>query len=207
MCCLIESVNEASLPRLGYMIAKNDYPLPLTYQVYSDERSMWSRQAAAKLTYKLNFSLFYDLHCLTSRSLAIVTGTQATSRCGKTSLIRFMFSRLNQFSTYETRINMPIVSNVDVLCNDETSEDWIIADFNGIFSAMDDNYTVNLNIFKSLSAFSSLHILNAKLADFGPSQTAPSEEIRSILSWYQRLGNQAHVVAVLRDHKKEKMIS
>ncbi|CAF0742704.1 unnamed protein product [Brachionus calyciflorus] len=193
ICCLLESVNESSLPRLGYLISKNDYPLPLTYHIFDNS-------SPNKLKYKFNFDIFYDLLCLTDKSLAIVTGTKSTVRCGKSTLIPFIFPGLNQFSIYKNRIKMPEINNIDILCNDETSEDWVIADFNGF---IDNNNLLHFRLFKSISAYSSLHVLNCKLEDFNSESGEPNLEILDVLNWYKKIQNEAKVLILIRDYNSK----
>ena len=179
------------------MIAKNENPLPVTYSCYNSQVQLTNEE----LLNKVNFKIFYDLVCLTSKSLALVTGTKSTFRNGKTSLIPFMFSGLNQFSTYKTRKGMPKFSNIDILCNDETSENWVIADFNGDLNLS--NNEIDQKLFKSISAFSSLHILNVKIGDFNESTGEPNDEISQVLSWYAQLKNEIYVAVIIRDKNKK----
>ena len=56
------------------MIAKNENPLPVTYSCYNSQVQLTNEE----LLNKVNFKIFYDLVCLTSKSLALVTGTKST---------------------------------------------------------------------------------------------------------------------------------
>jgi hypothetical protein len=94
---------------------------------------------------------------------------------------------------------MPKLSNIDILCNDETSEDWVKADFNGDINPSNDD--TNFKLFKSLSAYSSLHILNAKMTDFDKQTGEPNKEILEVLSWYNKLSNGTQIVIIIRDLK------
>lgn len=183
---LIESVGQISLPRLGYLVSKNDLPLPLGYYVYDE------RHQPDLLAYKINFDLFYDTLCLTDRSLALVTGTESTRNNGKSTLIPLMFPGLNKHSVYSIDQNTPRKDGIDMICNEETSEHWVIADFNG-------SLTVNLNIFKSMCAFASLHIVNVKLSDFDPNTGEPVDELKIQFDWHNILNCNTTAVIIFRD--------
>ncbi|RNA18608.1 hypothetical protein BpHYR1_042828, partial [Brachionus plicatilis] len=120
--CSLESIGYQSLPRLGYLLSKNDYPLPLLYEVYDDRNNC--------LKEKINFEIFKDLLSFTSKPLAIVSGTSSSIRKGKSSLIPFMFSGLNKKSVFGVRKNTPVQNSIDIICNEESNNNWIIADFN-----------------------------------------------------------------------------
>lgn len=189
--CLVESVHDVSLPRLGNLIAKNDYPLPLTYFVYNDDDNNNS-----KLDYKINFKLFYDVLCLTRRSLAVIAGTESTFNCGKSRLIPLLFEGLNQESIYCINHRVRGMNTVDILCNEETNENWIVADFNGSISSS--KTEIDLNLFKTFAAFSSIVVLNAKTSDFKANGEA-GKEIKTLFDWFNEAKLSISVVVLLRD--------
>ncbi|RNA04921.1 interferon-induced very large GTPase 1-like [Brachionus plicatilis] len=169
--CLMEIIGIKSLPRLGRLLSKNDYPLPLFYQIYNHERG--------DLEEKVNFEILTDLLCLTNTSLAIVSGTSLTIRQGKSMLIPFMFPGLNLNSVYEMHSKTPFQNSVDIIFNEELNESWVIADFNGELKGL--NMT---NLFKSISAFATMHVLNANVSDFDEKTGKPLNEVINILNNY-----------------------
>ena len=66
----IEAIPVKSQPQIGYLIALNDYPVPMLYPEYDDN--------CKKLVYKTNFHLFDYLIRLSSKYLALVSGTSNT---------------------------------------------------------------------------------------------------------------------------------
>ena len=171
--CLLESIGSRSLGRLGYLLAKNDYPLPIFYQYYEHKNNC--------LEEKVNFEILSDLLCLANKSLAIVSGTSSTIRKGKSMLIPFMFSGLNINSVYEIRANTPLQNSVDIICNDESNDNWIIADFNGLINGKN-----MVDLFRSFSAFASVHVLNVNFNDFDEKTGEPKNEIIDVLNNYNR---------------------
>ncbi|RMZ95944.1 interferon-induced very large GTPase 1-like, partial [Brachionus plicatilis] len=190
--CILESIGYQSLPRLGYLLSKNDYPLPLLYEVYDDRNNC--------LKEKINFEIFKDLLSFTSKPLAIVSGTSSSIRKGKSSLIPFMFSGLNKNSVFGVRKKTPAKNSIDIICNEESSNNWIIADFNGELTGKN-----MVNLFKSLSANASLHILNANINDFDKQTGEPRNEILNFFKHYksQRTKNQLKLVVLIRDFSKQ----
>ncbi|RNA07481.1 interferon-induced very large GTPase 1-like [Brachionus plicatilis] len=186
--CILESIGKQSLERLGYLLSKNDYPLPLLYETYDDRNNC--------LKEKINFQIFKDLLCFTSKPLAIISGTSSSIRKGKSSLIPFMFAGLNKNSVFGVRKNTPVQNSIDIICNEESSNNWIIADFNGELTGQN-----MVNLFKSLSANASLHILNANIDDFDEQNGEPKNEIMNIFNHYRSLNanNQLKLVLLIRD--------
>ncbi|RMZ98090.1 Interferon-induced very large GTPase 1 [Brachionus plicatilis] len=171
--CLLESIGSRSLGRLGYLLAKNDYPLPIFYQYYENKNNC--------LEEKVNFEILSDLLCLTNKFLAIVSGTSSTIRKRQSMLIPFMFSGLNMNSVYEIRANTPLQNSVDIICNDELNESWIIANFSGSINGKN-----MIDLFKSFSAFASIHVLNVNINDFDEQTGEPKYEIMDVLNSFNR---------------------
>jgi hypothetical protein len=93
---------------------------------------------------------------------------------------------------------MPKQNSIDIICNSETSDSWVIADFNGEI-----NDPLSFNLFKALTAYSSLHVLNTKLCDFDAKSGKPSDEIQQILDWYIKYPQgKISLVVLVRDLKQ-----
>ena len=186
LSAFIELVSIEFQPRLGYFIAKNDYPVPIQYQYFDYQKN--------SVEVKVNFDILSHLLCLTSKCIAIVSGTSNALYKGKTSLISLAFPDLNPNSTIKSK-HYSDLSHVDVICNDETSENWIIADFHGQVKIKE-----SINLLKSFSVFADIHILNVTINDFNDDHQ-PSDEIKEILRWHTILNkeNQTLVVILIRD--------
>jgi hypothetical protein len=181
---LIESVSTNNQARLGYYISKSDYPIPILYELFNSVNK--------SIEYKVNFNLLSEVLSHTRKCLAIISGTTKTVYKGKSSLIPLLFPGLNNESI--SKLEEPSASSyVDVLCNDENNEDWIIADFHGRVETNECN-----NLLKSFSSFANIHVLNVTIDDFNKNYE-PSEEIQNILSWYRYNNNSALLVILIRD--------
>ena len=194
LCGLIESVSCASHPRLGYLISKNDYPVPILYEFFNYQSQL--------IEYRINFDLFRLIITQTNKNMAIVSGTSNAVFKGKTSLIPLIFPGINEKSI--TKSNSYWESNyVDIICNDETSKDWIVADFHGKIEKIE-----SLNLLKTLSAFAVVHFLNATMNDFV--QNEPSSEIIKILKWYEKICQKylknIKIVFLIRDNEIEEFV-
>ncbi len=170
LCSFVEFVSIKNQPRIGYFISKNDYPVPMLYQKF-DEQSNSFRE-------KVNFEIFSNILCQSKKYLALISGTSNAICKGKTSLIPLVFPGLNKESIISSNPEFES-SYADVICNDETSENWIIADFHGPVIT-----TESLNLRKALGMFSAIHILNTTLEDF---KDEPSDELKNIFEWYKYL--------------------
>jgi hypothetical protein len=185
---LIENFSTNNHARLGYLISKSDYPVPVLYHLVNpDDKS---------IEYKVNFDLLSEVLSHSNKCLAIISGTTKTVYKGKSNLIPLFFPGLNNESI--SKLDEPSTSSyVDVLCNDENNEDWIIADFHG---KVETNECKNL--LKSFSSFANLHVLNVTIDDFN-NNYEPSGEIQNLLSWYEDNNNTALLVILIRDMDAE----
>ena len=195
LCCLIRSVNAKSRSKLGSLISRNDYAVPLIFNHFNINTNEIER--------KLEFESFEDLLCLTHKPLAIVSGTKNARFVGKSSLIPLLFGfSLNENSSHisisKTALND---SNVDLICNDETCDSWIIADFHGHVETKNAKCAL-----QTLAEFASLHILHITSEDIDDESF--SDEIRQLLDWYakkqQTNDSKMSLVIILRDFKPEK---
>jgi phenylpyruvate tautomerase PptA (4-oxalocrotonate tautomerase family) len=165
-------------------IARNEILLEELIQVLNNTNQ--------KINHYYNFDLLSDVLSHSNKCLAIISGTTNTVYKGKSSLIPFFFPGLNDKSV--TKLEEPSTSSyVDVLCNDENNENWIIADFH---SKVETNECKNL--VKSFSSFANLHVINVTIDDFNENYE-PSEEIVNLLLWYKHQNNSAQLVILIRD--------
>ena len=176
ICGLIESLrNPKSRARLATLIIKNDYPLPLVYSIYNYKTN--------QIETKQCFELFEDVLCLTTRPLAVVSGTQNCVFKGKSSLIAYMFDGMHkELSVFRSSLKTTFEkNNVDLICNQENGNSWVIADFHSHVESDEAK-----NMLKSFGAYASLHILNVTMSDFGKSGEF-SDELSELLDWYRDL--------------------
>ena len=196
---LIQSVNVSSRAKLGSLIAKNDYPLPLGYSTYNVETQRVEQQIA--------FDLFADVLCLTHKSLAVVSGSRHAAFKGKSTLIPLMFnaddsSLLGAKSTHKStsRLTAPtLCNNVDVVCNEETSGSWIVADFHSTVESAEAR-----NLLKAFAAYASLHLVHVTIDDFDD-DGAFSRELAELIHWHKSMHeapstSSPYIVLVLRDY-------
>jgi hypothetical protein len=192
VCALIECVNENSKAKLAKQIAKNDYALPLAYSVYNFKKDC--------LELKLSFKIFDEVLCFTYRPLAIFSGTKNAVYRGKTSLIPFIFDGMSQdLSIFSSKSNYEAnKNNVDIICNEETCDSWVIADFH---SEVENEQAKNL--LKSFGAFSTLHVINVTFDDFNE-LGEPQSELKEMLEWYKGFYSSnkksPHVILLFRDY-------
>ena len=92
-------------------------------------------------------------------------------------------------------------NNVDIICNEETCDSWVIADFH---SEVENEQAKNL--LKSFGAFSTLHVINVTFDDFNE-VGEPEHELKDILEWYKGFYNSKkkspHVILLFRDYLKK----
>jgi hypothetical protein len=132
-------IQKLKIKRLGYFISKSDYPIPILYELFNPVNK--------SIEYKVNFDLLSDVLSHSNKCLAIISGTTNTVYKGKSSLIPVFFPGLSNKSI--TKLDEPSTSSyVDVLCNDENNEDWVIADFHGKVETNEFK-----NLLKSFSSF------------------------------------------------------
>ena len=176
ICGLIESLrNPKSKARLATLVIKNDYPLPLVYSMYNYNTN--------QIETKQSFELFEDVLCLTTRPLAVVSGTQNCVFKGKSSLIPYMFDGMHkELSVFRSSIETKFKNtNVDLICNQENGNSWLIADFHSHVESDEAK-----NMLKSFGAYASIHILNVTMKDFGINGEF-SNELSQLLDWYRDL--------------------
>ena len=145
------------------------------------------------IEYKVNFKIFDELLSSNEKRLAIISGTRNAVFKGKTAIIPSIFPGLSDKSFIKTT-KQNEHNYVDIICNDETCKDWIIADFHG---ALDNNPTMQ-NLLKSMAFFSTFHILNVTLKDFNKND-GPSDEIQQILTMYTNSKFSTRVIVLIRD--------
>ncbi|CAF0753982.1 unnamed protein product [Brachionus calyciflorus] len=181
---LIDSCNQISLAKLGSLIIKNEYPIPLTYYKLSKNTN--------ELEIRIKFDLLNEFLCLSSNPIALITKTKRCVRSDNLSLIPIIFPGAVIF---KTKSISQYFFNIDVILKDP---DWTILDINGD-SLSDKNY-ICYNLMKSFSAYSSVHIINCEIEDFN-SNGEPGEELKSILKWSHHLKEKSFFVIVIRDTK------
>lgn len=193
LCALIQSVNKYSRSKLGTLIAKNDYAVPLMFSKYKPACN------DIPVENELCFELLDTELCLTTRTLAVVSGTQSASFCGKSTLIPYLFEGLHpEYSVLRSSIYSKWQkNNVDVLCNGETCSKWIVADFH---SHVESSQAKNL--LKAMLTKSSLHLLNVTLDDFDNSTGEFSAELREIVEW-QMINTTSTVILIIRDYTQK----
>jgi hypothetical protein len=187
VCALIESVNKISKRKLGALIVKNDYPLPLIYPKFN----IFSKIAELE---NVSFDLFQEILYITSRPLACVSGTKNAVFKGKTSIIPFIFNGLHEErSVFISKSNFPCNENcIDIICNEDTC-DWIIADFH---SKVETHQAKSL--LKSFAAYSSIHVINATIEDFNK-DGEPIDELKELLIFHVSLTAKSFIIILLRD--------
>ena len=176
ICGLIESLrNPKSKAKLATLVIKNDYPLPLVYSMYNYNTN--------QIETKQCFELFEDVLCLTTRPLAVVSGTQNCVFKGKSSLIPYLFDGMHkELSVFRSPIETKFKNNnIDLICNQENGNSWVIADFHSHVESDEAK-----NMLKSFGAYASIHILNVTMNDFGMNGEF-SNEISQLLDWYRDL--------------------
>ena len=197
VCALLQSVNPKSKSKLGTLISKNDYPLPLMFSKYNF--------ADSKIELELSFDTFQEVLCLTNKPLAIVSGTKNTIFKGKSSLIPLLFNGLHEEkSIFKSKINcLSKKNNIDIICNEETSKEWVIADFH---SQIETNEAKLL--LKSFSAYSTLHVINVSIEDFDESGR-PLDELKELLEWYKSIyvksRIQCLIILLIRDFNSDEL--
>jgi hypothetical protein len=198
---LIQTVNVRSRAKLGTLIAKNDYPLPLLFSTYDFQTDSVTRE--------LTFELFDNVLCLTSKSLCVVSGTRSAAFKGKSSLIPYLFDGLHPTnSVFKSKTNNRFQwNNVDVLCNENTLDKWIIADFH---SQVESQQATNL--LRSFGAYASMHLINVTIEDFDQQTGHVRNELRDLLKWYSTLNPQLFssthiqqplIILIIRDYSAE----
>lgn len=126
-----------------------------------------------------------------------MSGTASAAFNGKSTLIPYLFDGLHpESSVTRAKTNNRWNSNtVDVICNDETSSKWVIADFHGRVESIQAR-----NLLKAMLSVSTMHLINVTMADFDESsgEISTTSELREIVSW--QLGHTTStVVLIIRD--------
>ena len=179
---LIESVSQANKPRLGYLISKNNYPMPLAYDYFCPGTNQTQT--------KIDFGIFTDAFCATDKCVALVSGSRNACKKGKSSLIPILFSGLN--GSVEMVYNTD--NQVDIISNSDSTSEWIVADFHGATNTFE-----SLNLIRSIRAYSTIHFLNTTLEDFNQLTQKPSQEIVNMLREYQDSEFNPKLVLLVRD--------
>lgn len=171
ICGLIMCTNSQSIPKLGKLIAQNNYPLPIVFTTC--ERPPVATTSPNKLDYQLCFNIAFDLLSLTNKSLAVVSGTRNAIFSGKSQLIPVLFNGLDETKSIFIS-KQPFAcrkNNVDLVCTeDNCCSDWVIADFHSDVNTMEAQ-----NLLKSFGAYCVSHIINVKINDFNDDNTCSSE--------------------------------
>lgn len=174
LCSLIDSCSKISLPRLGSLIARNDYPIPLSFYKLSTDNH---------LEYQLNFEILYEVLSLTNRKLIVINELNSNNML---NLKEILFPGSACFAT---KFDFPRWDYVDVMLN----EDCVIAHFN---FWVNECKKVNRDLMNSFSAFSSLHIVSTTLSDY--TSLEPCQELKDLFKLSSNLKNKTFFLIILR---------
>lgn len=194
LSALIQTVNKSSRAKLGTLIVKNDYPVPLLFSKYNNLSNECSSNN--KVENELCFELLDSELCRTYKPLAVVSGSSSACFRGKTTLIPFLFEGLHpEYSVLRSTVKHECLqNNVDVLCNDETSSKWVIADFHSIVQS-----NKAKNLLKAMLKFASFHLLNVTLDDFDNKTGSMSYELTEVFEWH-KTHTSSVVILLIRDY-------
>lgn len=171
---MIDSCSKISLPRLGSLIARNDYPIPLSFYKLSTDNH---------LEYQLNFEILYEVLSLTNRKLIVINELNSNNMLNLKEIL------LPGSACFATKFDFPRWDYVDVMLN----EDCVIAHFN---FWVNECKKVNRDLMNSFSAFSSLHIVSTTLSDY--TSLEPCQELKDLFKLSSNLKNKTFFLIILR---------